>query len=266
MRLDKIKIILGSVENILGGFGLYKTHGDMDESKYCELKARLASMPSPIKTSLILGGIFGLLLLILVVAPANENSARIPINTRILIACLFGILVFLAAYASINLSITETRTKILSYEIENVQDQVDEDPFENSIKMSYKYLDQYYLQTRSQAQNGFYITVGIAIGGAILISIGVIALFLGKTEPSYLTCAAGVITEFIATIFFYLYNKTVVSMSRYHNKLVFSHNISIALKVAETLPEEEKIKSKELIISQLLQDINQHLTNEDRIE
>lgn len=47
-------------------------------------------------------------------------------------------------------------------------------------------------------------------------------------------------------------------MSKYHNKLVLSHNISIALKVADTLPEEDKTKNKNLIISQLLKDINSY--------
>ncbi len=138
-----------------------------------------------------------------------------------------------------------------------------EDIFENSIKMSYKYLDQYYLQTRTQAQNGFYITVGVSVSGAILIGIGIVALFMEKIEPSYITCASGLITEFIAAIFFYLYNKTIISMSKYHNKLVLSHNISIALKVADTLPEEDKTKNKNLIISQLLKDINSYLIKND---
>lgn len=82
-------------------------------------------------------------------------------------------------------------------------------------------------------------------------------------KPSYLTCAAGVTTQFIATIFFYMYNKTVTSMSKYHNKLVLSHNISKALKVADTLLTEDKTKSKNLIISELLKDMNSHLIKSD---
>ncbi len=88
-------------------------------------------------------------------------------------------------------------------------------------------------------------------------------MFLEKAEPSYVTCASGVITEFIAAIFFYLYNKTVSSMSKYHNKLVLSQNISIALKVADTLPSDDKTKSKNMIISELLKDINTYLIKND---
>lgn len=155
------------------------------------------------------------------------------------------------------------RRKILEYEADNTQDEVTEDIFENSIKISYKYLDQYYLQTREQAQRGFFVTVCVAVFGALLIFVGVVAMFLEKVQPSYITCASGVITEFIAAVFFYLYNKTVSSMSKYHNKLVLSQNVSIALKVADSLPSDEKAKTKNLIVTELLKDINTYLVKND---
>lgn len=96
-----------------------------------------------------------------------------------------------------------------------------------------------------------------------MLGVGIVAMFLEKTEPSYVTCASGVITEFIAAIFFYLYNKTIMSMSNYHNKLVLSQNISIALKVSDSLPDEDKTKSKNMIIEELLKDINSYLINSD---
>lgn len=158
------------------------------------------------------------------------------------------------------------RREMIEYEAEDIKEDVKEDIFENSIKMSYKYLDQYYLQTREQAQKGFLATVCIAVFGAILIGAGIIAMFLGKTNPSYVTCASGVITEFISAIFFYLYNKTISSMSKYHNKLVLSQNISIALKVAESLSTDDKIKAKNQIINELLKDINSYLVKSESEE
>lgn len=52
-------------------------------------------------------------------------------------------------------------------------------------------------------------------------------------------------------------------MSKYHNKLVLSQNISIALKVSDSLPDEDKTKSKNKIIEELLKDINSYLINSD---
>lgn len=156
--------------------------------------------------------------------------------------------------------------KISDNEKEEIKEKVDEDVFENSIKLSYKYLDEYYSQTREQAQKGFRVTVFVAVFGAILVASGIVIMYMGKIEPAYVTCATGVITEFISAIFFYLYNKTITSMSAYHNKLVLSQNISIALKVADSLPEDDKAKSKNLIIEELLKNVNSYLISSDNSE
>lgn len=181
----------------------------------------------------------------------------------VILCCFMGIVSAFIVSSAIEYYKNSIRTKIMEYEVYYIQDKVQDDVFENSIKMSYKYLDQYYLQTREQAHKGFFVTVCVSIFGAILIGVGIMAMFLEKIEPSYITCASGVLTEFIAAIFFYLYNKTVVSMSKYHNKLVLSHNISIALKVADTLPDDDKTDSKKIIISELLKDINAYLIKSD---
>ena len=150
--------------------------------------------------------------------------------------------------------------------IEDAKQDVDNDIYKNLIKISYKYLDEYYLQTKQQAQKGFVVTVAISIMGVIIIAIGIGAMFLGKTTPAYVTTASGVLTEFIATIFFYLYNKTLSSMSDYHNKLVLSQNISIALKIAGSLSDKTGEKVKEHIVDELIKDINIHIHSEDKKE
>lgn len=206
-------------------------------------------------------------ILFLYVYATNENK---PLVLMVIVSIVSGIIFGLATFllGSIEREGTELKIKrdLLKFETDDIQEQVQEDIFENSIKMSYNYLDQYYAQTREQAQKGFFITVCVSLLGAFLIGIGIIAMFLEKTTPSYVTCASGIITEFIAAVFFYLYNKTVISMSKYHNKLVLSHNISIALKVAESLPDDDKVKTKDLIISELLKDINSYLIRNDSEE
>lgn len=185
-------------------------------------------------------------------------SVGIPITLFIGILC--GLIICIIIYIMYEMIENSLQFEISMHDVKSIQKSIDEDEvFENSLKLSYKYLDQYYYQTREQAQKGFVVTVCVAIFGAMLIFSGIIAMFIGKIEPSYLTCASGLITEFIAAIFFYLYNKTVSSMSKYHNKLVFSQNISIALKVADSLPNEEQFKTKNIIVSELLKDINSNI-------
>ena len=241
----------------------------MSEKDYRKLKIRLEDIQRRKKGKLpLLLGLLSSIFFFLMILMVFTETLLYEITGVVIIVSILGgvgLGVVVPLNMSMMLEIRESviRRKMLEYEAENIQSEVQEDIFENSIKMSYKYLDQYYLQTRTQAQNGFYITVGVSVSGAILIGIGIVVLFMEKIEPSYITCASGLITEFIAAIFFYLYNKTIISMSKYHNKLVLSHNISIALKVADTLPEEDKTKNKNLIISQLLKDINSYLIKND---
>lgn len=187
----------------------------------------------------------------------------LPIIVGILIAAVITFILYILFKYKLESSIADCQAEIMYLESNNIKHDVQEDIFNNSIKMSYKYLDQYYLQTKDQARKGFYITAGIAIIGALLIIIGIFAMFMGKVSPAYVSAGAGVLIEFISSIFFYLYNKTVRSMSQYHNKLVLSHNISIALKVAETLPDSDKTASKNLIIKELLQNVNHYLVSEE---
>ena len=150
---------------------------------------------------------------------------------------------------------------IAGYERNTIQKTADDDIYESSIRMSYKYLDQYYLQTREQAGKGFLITLSVAIVGALIIGVGIIAMFLGVVEPAYITTACGVIIEFIASVFFYLYNKTVQSMGDYHNKLVLSQNIAIALKISESIDGSCKDSVKADMVKELLKDVNQHIND-----
>lgn len=241
---------------------------EKEESKkeYKKLKIKLEDLHKGKSRYSLLWGIIAIMLagLIVVVIGEKFNQATVwGIVCSILIIIFAGLFVGFYAYLYFDLRESSLRREMLEYEAEDIKEEVQDDVFENSIKMSYKYLDQYYLQIREQAQKGFFVTVCVSVFGAILLGIGIVAMFLEKTEPSYITCASGVITEFIAAIFFYLYNKTNLSMSKYHNKLVLSQNISIALKVADTLPSEDKTKNKNKIIEELLKDINSYLIKSD---
>jgi hypothetical protein len=92
-----------------------------------------------------------------------------------------------------------------------------------------------------------------------VIVAGIVLLFFSKTQAGYVTTGAGVISEFIAAVFFYLYNQTILKMGEYHRKLVLTQNISLALKIAEGLPEAERVKAQQSLIEALSKDINRYL-------
>lgn len=236
----------------------------ISEKEYKNLKIRLDDVREKRKTRNRYAAYFSFLFAALVtlyffvlVFDLRSSITNIAISA---IAGFFGGTVLFVCYnMSYEMQESALQRQILIYEANNIKVDMADDIFEHSINMSYKYLDQYYLQTREQAQRGFFVTLWVAVFGALLIGIGIVAMFLGHTDPSYITCASGVITEFISAVFFYLYNKTISSMSKYHNKLVLSQNIAIALKVSDSLPDSDKIQAKNLIISELLRDINTHL-------
>jgi hypothetical protein len=136
--------------------------------------------------------------------------------------------------------------------------------FDGLIRTSNENLNRYYDQTRGQAGNSFILSVVICAFGWIVIIVGIVLLLAGKTSPAYVTTAAGVLSEFISAVFLYFYNSTVKSMSKYHTKLVLSQNISIALRVAEELPDEIKGQVSADLIKQLVQDINMHIVKEEK--
>lgn len=84
-------------------------------------------------------------------------------------------------------------------------------------------------------------------------------MYFGATKPAYITVASGSITEIISSVFFYLYNKTVTNMGKYHEKLVLSQNVAYALEIVDTLSEAEKDGGKKQIMLELVKDINVHL-------
>ena len=84
-------------------------------------------------------------------------------------------------------------------------------------------------------------------------------MYLGKATPAYVTAASGVLGEFIAAVFFYLYNRTVLKMGQYHQKLVITQNVSLALKIAEGLPDAERFKAQQELINRLSENVNRYL-------
>lgn len=191
----------------------------------------------------------------------DSNFRRIDVYTVVISLILtFLFIAFFIAYWNITIDVQITRYKrqVIETEITNIPENLELDIDKNLIKLSYKYLDQYYLQTREHAQKGFIVTISVSIAGALVLAGGIIALFLGETTPAYITTGAGIITEFVSSIYFYLYNKTVQGMSSYHNKLVLSQNIALALKLSNSL-ESNSDDAKLKIIDELVKDINIHI-------
>ena len=142
---------------------------------------------------------------------------------------------------------------------DKLKENIEENFFTKLVQINFKYLDQYYLQTQEQADKSFRLAAFAAISGLAIIVVGILMMLFNKTEPAYVTTSAGILSEFIAAVFFYLYNRTILKMSQYHQKLVITQNVSLALKITDEMEKDQKTKSLELLIDRLTTDINKYL-------
>jgi len=145
--------------------------------------------------------------------------------------------------------------------LEELEEDNDVDFFTKLVQINFKYIDQYYLQTQEQADKSFRLASFASISGFIILLIGIFMLFTKSVDAAEVTTAAGLISQSISAIFFYLYNRTILKMSQYHQKLVLTQNVSLALKTTEKMNPDTKAKSLEMIIDRLTLDINKYLTD-----
>lgn len=171
-----------------------------------------------------------------------------------------NILYFIIRKIIYSSSVKSDQAQELASEAKEIQNTLSEDFFTNLIKINFKYLDAYYLQTQLQADKSFMLAAVAAMVSLIVIVIGIIMMFFSDNsmEPK-ITIAVGAFGQFLSAVFFYLYNRTILKMGQYHKKLVLTQNIGLALKITESLSEEHKCESQKRLIDQLTQNINEHL-------
>jgi hypothetical protein len=137
-----------------------------------------------------------------------------------------------------------------------------DDIFKYILLVNISALEGYVAQTRIQAQQSFNLSRIIAILGFAILSIAIgLSIFLtmsGKTDlnAAYLGGIAGVMTEFIAGIFFYLYNKTLQQLNLFHDKLVSMQQTSMSYMAASLIKDEELKDKAKLELSNKLLDVS----------
>lgn len=190
-----------------------------------------------------------------------EEGMTVIISSSIF-GSIFYFLILGARKLAFSFSSQRLRANDFSDEAHEIQKDLTEDFFTKLVKINFKYLDAYYLQTQVQSDKSFVLTASAAALSLVVIIFGVIMMFVSDNESmaSKVTVSVGAFGQFISAIFFYLYNRTVLKMGEYHQKLVLTQNIGLALKIAQELPEEHRIEPQKNLISSLVKDINVHLS------
>jgi hypothetical protein len=131
--------------------------------------------------------------------------------------------------------------------------------FDRLVKINVENLSAYYELVKIQTDKSFRASLTIAYFGAGLI---ILALALGfyRTDATdkvtYIATGAGVLTEFIAGVFFWLYSRTVSQLRGYHDSLISVQNILLSFKlVSDTRDPKEKSAMVSQMCSFLLEGV-----------
>lgn len=117
---------------------------------------------------------------------------------------------------------------------EKLEGATGDDVFKYILLINVSALEGYVAQTRVQAEQSFRLARIIASMGFAILAVGIaLAIYLSvldrpTLDAAYLTAIAGVITEFISGVFFYLYNRTLQQINLFHDKLVGMQQTSMA--------------------------------------
>lgn len=141
---------------------------------------------------------------------------------------------------------------------EKLESATGDDIFKYILLINISAMEGYVAQTRIQAQQSFNLSKIIALVGFGILSIGIVlSIYLtvtgnGNLNAAYLGGIAGVITEFTAVVFFYLYNKTLQQINLFHDKLISMQQISMSYLATDQIQNEEKKDQAKIDISKNL--------------
>ena len=118
--------------------------------------------------------------------------------------------------------------------------------FDSLVRINVENLAEYYSLVKVHTDNSFRVSIIAGVIGFIFILIGLAVGFINSSNTktlSYIASGSGIVIEFIAGIFFYLYNRTVIRLKDYHDSLLAVQNILLSFKiVGDTKDETEKAK------------------------
>ena len=109
------------------------------------------------------------------------------------------------------------------------------DMFKYLLLINVAAIEKYVAQTRIQAQISFRLCKRVALWSFVLIAAGVaLAIYStiwGNKElgAAKLSAPSGVITQFIAGVFFYLYNRTLQQFNLFGEKVSSAQRVAISL-------------------------------------
>ncbi len=120
------------------------------------------------------------------------------------------------------------------------------DMFKYLLLINVAAIEKYVAQTRIQAQISFRLCKRVALWSFVLIAAGVaLAIYSSiwgdkALDAAKLSALSGIITQFIAAVFFYLYNRTLQQFNLFGEKVATAERIAISLLANAAISDQAK--------------------------
>jgi TRADD-N domain-containing protein len=120
------------------------------------------------------------------------------------------------------------------------------DLFKYFLLINVAAIEKYITQTRIQAELSFRLSKRVAIWAFVLIAGGVVlaiysAFFKeGGLTPAIIATCAGVFTQMISGVFFYLYNRTLQQFNLFGDKITAAQRLAMSLLVNGSIADAAK--------------------------
>jgi hypothetical protein len=127
--------------------------------------------------------------------------------------------------------------------------------FDRLVGINVDNLAAYYVLVKVHTDKSFLVATAAGVVGFALVATGLVLGYFGAGSPNiaYVSAGAGVLTEFIAGVFFYLYNRTVRQLKEYHDSLLAVQNILLSFKlVGDLQASEEKTRMVSSMLAYLV--------------
>jgi hypothetical protein len=130
--------------------------------------------------------------------------------------------------------------------------------FKTLLLINISACEEFIYQTRDQAAESFKLSNTMAFVGFLLVAtsvmVGVYAQMMvpNALDIAYLTGIAGIVTEFIAGVFFFLYNRTIQQINTFHEQLQAAQKIVVGLVLNSMVVDETQRNASSLEMVKLL--------------
>lgn len=112
-------------------------------------------------------------------------------------------------------------------------------------------LSRFYDLSLSQAQRSFRWALITGMVGLVFLIAAIGLMLANNRDISLVALASGVIIEFICTINFYLYNKTLTQLTLFQGRLEITQRFLLANSLCESLGDELRDQTRADLIAKL---------------